>query len=465
MKMPPTAVPLGEFLSVWLRVAALSFGGPAGQIAVMHRILVDEKKWVDEQRFLHALNYCMLLPGPEAQQLATYIGWLMRGMRGGLIAGGLFVLPGFLSILALSVIYALYQETTAVQAVFFGLQAAILAVVAEAVVRIGRRVLKNSTMVALAAAAFVAVFFCRVPFPYVVLTAGLLGLLGGKLWPDQFYVLRGHGSSNAASGEHVIDYNAPHTRPNLWRAATILLIFLSLWVGPLLLMQQRLGRDHVYVQEGWFFSKVSLVTFGGAYAVLPYVAQEAEKTYGWVTPEETMVGLGMAETTPGPLIQVVQFVGFLGGYKSELNQDPQNTGAALQAGVIGSLVVNWVTYLPCFLWIFLGAPYIELLRGQKEFSCALSAITAAVVGVVLNLAVWFTLKAICGPLTDLAWGPFVLHVPVWAISEGAAIQFSWATLLLAIAAAIALFRYRRGVIEVLLASVAIGCVIYAAGAR
>jgi chromate transporter len=453
-----------EFLSVWLRVAALSFGGPAGQIAVMHRILVDEKKWVDEQRFLHALNYCMLLPGPEAQQLATYIGWLMRGMPGGLIAGGLFVLPGFLSILVLSVIYALYHETASVQAILFGLTAAILAVVAEAVVRIGRRVLKNHAMLAIAVAAFIAVFFCRVPFPYVVVAAGLIGLIGGKLRPDLFYVLKGHGSAAEKPSEHVIDYNAPHTRPNAVRAIIILLVFLSLWIAPLVLMQQRLGRDHVFVQEGWFFSKVSMVTFGGAYAVLPYVAQEAEQTYGWVTAEEMMAGLGMAETTPGPLIQIVQFVGFLGAYKSEFAQH-QQVGPALQAGLIGSLIVNWVTYLPCFLWIFLGAPYIERLRGQKEFSCALSALTAAVVGVVLNLAVWFSLKAIFGPLADLTWGPFILQVPAWAVRDSIPVQFSWATLLLAIASAVALFKYRRGVIEVLLVAVAIGVLLYALGAR
>jgi chromate transporter len=462
--MPRVTVSFGEFLAVWLRVAALSFGGPAGQIAVMHRIIVDEKKWVDEQRFLHALNYCMLLPGPEAQQLATYIGWLMRGMPGGLIAGGLFVLPGFLSILALSIVYAVYHDTPVVQAIFFGLQAAILAVVVEAVVRIGHRVLKNRVMVAIAAAAFVAVFFFRVPFPYLVLAAGLIGLIGGQVRPDLFHVIKGHGSSPAESGEHVIDYNAPHTRPNTWRAATILVVFLSLWIGPLVAMQERLGRDHVYVQEGWFFSKVSLVTFGGAYAVLPYVAEEAEKTYSWVTPEEMMAGLGMAETTPGPLIQVVQFVGFLGGYKSEFREHNQ-LWPALRAGLIGSLIVNWVTYLPCFLWIFLGAPYIERLRGQKEFSCALSAITAAVVGVVLNLAVWFSLKAVFGPLTDVQYGPLVLHAPTGLVDPSVPVHFSWATLLMAIISAIALFRYKRGVIEVLLAAVAVGALFYACGAR
>ena len=463
--MPRPTVSFTEFLSAWLRVAALSFGGPAGQIAVMHRIIVDEKKWVDEPSFLHALNYCMLLPGPEAQQLATYIGWLMRGMPGGFIAGGLFVLPGFISILVLSVIYSLFHELPLVQAIFFGLQAAILAVVAEAVLRIGRRVLKNQAMVALAAVAFVAVFFGRVPFPYIVIGAALIGLIGGWWRPDLFYVLKGHGGPEAATpGEHVIDYNAPHTQPNFWRACTILVVFLSFWLGPLIVLEQRLSRDHVYVQEGWFFSKVSLVTFGGAYAVLPYVADQAERTYHWVTPEEMMTGLGMAETTPGPLIQVVQFVGFRGAYKTDFKEHG-DVASALQAGVIGSLIVNWVTYLPCFLWIFLGAPYIERLRGQKSFSCALSAITAAVVGVVLNLAVWFTMKALFGRLVDVNFGSLRMHVPGWLVEPDLSVQFSWATLLLALGSAVALFRFKRGVVEVLLVSTGVGALLYALGAR
>jgi chromate transporter len=458
-------VSLAEFLSVWLRVAALSFGGPAGQIAVMHRIVVDEKKWIDERRFLHALNYCMLLPGPEAQQLATYIGWLMRGMTGGLIAGGLFVLPGFLSILALSVIYALYRETPFVQAIFFGLQAAILAVVVEAVLRIGRRVLKNYAMVAIAATAFVAVFFFRLPFPLLVIGAGILGAIGGRLRPDLFYVLKEHGGDKTQDTDHLIDYDAAHTQPNAMRAAAIILLASALWFGPLLLMQQHLGREHVYAQEGWFFSKVSLVTFGGAYAVLPYVADQAEKTYGWVTPEEMMAGLGMAETTPGPLIQVVQFVGFLGAFKSSSAADHDVAGA-LQAGLIGSLIVNWVTYLPCFLWIFLGAPYIERLRGHRSLNCALSAITAAVVGVVLNLAVWFSLKALFGPLNDVAtYRPLILHTPRWLIDPQYPVQFSWTTLLLALASAMGLFYFKRTVIEVLLGAILIGAGLWALGAR
>jgi chromate transporter len=457
-----TEVSWSEFLAVWLRVAALSFGGPAGQIAVMHRILVDEKQWVDERRFLHALNYCMLLPGPEAQQLAIYIGWLMRGMLGGLLAGLLFVLPGFLSILALSVVYALYQETPLVQAIFFGLQAAILAVVVEAVVRIGRRVLKNRVMVAIAVAAFMAVFFLRIPFPYLLLVVGLLGLVGGRIRPDLFHVLRGHAGASEpgdAAAPRVIHYDAPHTRPNVLRAATIFFVFITLWITPLVAMQLRLGEKHVFTQQGWFFSKVSLVTFGGAYAVLPYVARQSEETYGWVDGKEMMAGLGMAETTPGPLIQVVQFVGFLGAYKQHGDLHP------VVAGLIGSLIVNWVTYLPCFLWIFLGAPYIERLRGNLLLSSALSAITAAVVGVVLNLAVWFTLKALFHSLVTYQYGPLHVYWPEAFTSGGTPLDFSWGTLVLAIAAAVALFRYKRGILEVLAVSVLIGAILYGLGVR
>jgi chromate transporter len=455
----PSTVSWTEFLWVWIRVAALSFGGPAGQIAVMHRIVVDEKKWVDEQRFLHALNYCMMLPGPEAQQLATYIGWLMRGIGGGLIAGLLFILPGFVSILVLSIVYALYQEVPAVQAVFFGLQAAILAVVAEAVVRIGRRVLKNPAMIALASVAFVAVFFLRLPFPYILLGAGLIGFVGGRLRPDLFLVIRGHGDQAVPEGEHVIDYHAPHTQPSTLRAGVILLVFLLLWLTPLVAMHRLLGREHVFTQQGWFFSKVSLVTFGGAYAVLPYVARQADESYGWVDEKDMMAGIGMAETTPGPLIQVVQFVGFLGAYRQSGPLSP------LAAGLIGTVVVNHVTFLPCFLWIFLGAPYVERLRGKKLLSAALSAITAAVVGVVLNLAIWFSLRALFGKLTTLEFGPLHVYWPESAIDPTIPFFFSWATLVLGLASAVALFRYKRSALEVLLASIVLGAGLYLLGAR
>lgn len=384
---PREPVSFNEAFWTWVRVALLSFGGPAGQIAVMHRILVEQKRWISENRFLHALNFCMLLPGPEAQQLAIYIGWMLHRVVGGLVAGILFVLPGFLSILVLSFIYATYQEVDVVEGLFFGLQAAVVAVVIEAVLRIGKRALKNGVMVGMATAAFVAIFFLKVPFPLIVLSAGIIGFVGGKLWEETFYVIRPtSGPEDERRGATILtDDIMVGGRPSLSRAIRVGSVFLALWLGPLLMLVLVLGTGHVFVTQGVFFSQVSVVTFGGAYAVLAYISQRAVETYGWLEPGEMLDGLGMAETTPGPLIQVVQFVGFMGAYRNPGDLDP------VLAGVIGSIVVTWVTFVPCFLWIFVGAPYIEYLRGNRPLSTALSGITAAVVGVVLNLAIWFFL--------------------------------------------------------------------------
>jgi chromate transporter len=366
--LPGPSVTFRQALGVWVRVAVQSFGGPAGQIAVMHRIIVDEKRWLSEERFLHALNYCMLLPGPEAQQLAIYVGWLLHGYRGGLAAGILFVLPGFLSILGLSVMYAVFQGVTVVTALFFGLQAAVLAVVIEAVLRIGRRVLKNGAMVGIAAAAFVGIFFLEIPFPLIIAGAALLGLSGHRIRPDLFEVIQGRraagnagpGAAEAAAESALADINHHHGRPSVVRAAQILGAGLALWFLPVVVIAAVLGSGHVLVVEGVFFSKAAVVTFGGAYSVLAYVAQEAVERYGWLQPGEMLDGLGMAETTPGPLIQVVQFVGFLGAYRNPGPFDP------LTAGLLGSILVTWVTFVPCFIWIFLGAPYIERLRGNRR---------------------------------------------------------------------------------------------------
>lgn len=324
-----------EAVRVWVRVAIFSFGGPAGQISVMHRILVEEKRWVSENRFLHALNYAMLLPGPEAQQLATYLGWLLHRTPGGLVAGTLFILPGFVSILTLSILYAVYQDVTFVQAIFYGLKPAVMAVVVEAVVRIGKRALKTPAMIALAAAAFVAIFFFNVPFPLIIVVAGLTGYVGGRLWPAQFNVIKGH----AVSGDTAVmtDDAAAHTRPTWRRAVTVLSICLVLWLTPLLVLWLWAGPGHVLTQIGLFFSKAAVVTFGGAYAVLAYIAQEAVVTFGWLQPGEMLDGLGMAETTPGPLIQVVQFVGFMGAYRNPAPFSP------LMAGVMGAILTTWVT--------------------------------------------------------------------------------------------------------------------------
>jgi chromate transporter len=445
-------IPFRDAVRVWVKVAANSFGGPAGQIAVMHRVLVEEKRWISEGRFLHALNYCMLLPGPEAQQLAIYIGWLLHRTLGGIVAGTLFVLPGFFSILALSVLYASYQDTHLVQALFYGLKPAVMAVVVEAVVRIGRRSLKNGVMIGLAAAAFVAIFFLDVPFPWIVLSAALLGLLGGRLMPRVFPapghpVAGGEPESPSREGVPVADTLAAHVLPSLARSVKVILVCGVLWMTPLLALLALRGREDVLVQEGIFFSKTAMVTFGGAYAVLAYIGQQAVETYGWLTPEEMLDGLGMAETTPGPLIQVVQFVGFLGAYRNPGGLDP------MLAGVLGSIVTTWVTYVPCFLWIFLGAPYIESLRRRRALGTALAAITAAVVGVILNLAAWFSLHTLFARVEELRrWG-VRLYVPDWTTLDPGAV-------LIAAAAFLALFRFKIGMIPTLAGSAILGLVYY-----
>jgi chromate transporter len=443
-------ISFGEAFRVWVRVALLSFGGPAGQIAVMHRILVEEKRWIDENRFLHALNYCMFLPGPEAQQLAIYIGWLLHKTLGGLTAGILFVLPGFVSILALSILYAGYQELSVVQALFFGLAPAVLAVVVQAVFKIGSRALKNRVMVGLAASAFIAIFFFQVPFPLIIIAAGLIGYVGGHVWPDIFYVIRGHGEVGSDGADAHVDYQGEiHTRPTLGRAVRITVFCLTIWLAPLIALFATLGADNVFTQLGIFFSKAAVVTFGGAYAVLAYIAQQAVNVYGWLEPGEMLTGLGMAETTPGPLIQVVQFVGYMGAYRDAGMLDP------LWAGVLASVLVTWVTFVPCFLYIFLGAPYIEALRGNKALSTTLSGITAAVVGVVLNLAVWFALHTVFVSVSEQTVLGARLLIPAWQTLQ----PFS---LLIAIGAMIALMRLKIGMIPTLLVSTGVGMVYYLA---
>ncbi len=443
-------VPFREALKVWVQVALQSFGGPAGQIAVMHRILVEEKRWVSESRFLHALNYCMLLPGPEAQQLATYIGWLLNRTPGGLAAGILFVVPGALSILALSILYAGYQDTMFVSALFFGLKPAVMAVVVEAVVRIGRRALKNGLLVGIAALAFIAIFFFGVPFPAIVVGAGLLGWLGGRFLPDRFAAAAPHGPAGAsaaamADDELLADSQVHRIRPSLGRSVKVAAVCLTLWFAPLVALYAWLGGDHAILKEAVFFSKAAVVTFGGAYAVLAYVGQQAVETYGWLAPGEMLDGLGMAETTPGPLIMVVQFVGFLGAYRHPGGLDP------LLAGILGSAVTTWVTFVPCFLWIFLGAPYIEVLRGKRGLSAALTGITAAVVGVILNLAVWFSLHTLFGEVEEVRRAGLRLLVPVWSTLDPAA-------LVIAVFAFLALFWWKLGMLKTLAASALAGLV-------
>lgn len=444
-------ISFGEAFRVWLRVASLSFGGPAGQIAVMHRILVEEKNWISEGRFLHALNYCMLLPGPEAQQLATYVGWLMHRTAGGLMAGGLFILPGIIAIMGLSYIYAAYGNVSFVEALFFGLKAAVLAIVVEAVVRVGRRALKNRIMIALAAAAFVAIFFFAVPFPIIIIAAGVIGYIGAKAGRPEFApAAHGHGGSGAAIDSMLGEAVPEHIRPNTGRAIRVGAVWLALWLLPVVALLAAFGEANVFSQIALFFSKMALVTFGGAYAVLAYVAQQAVEHYHWLKPHEMLDGLGMAETTPGPLIMVLQFVGFMAAYR-----DPSGLSPML-AATLGGLLATWVTFTPCFLWIFVGAPYIERLRGNTGLAGALSAITAAVVGVILNLSIWFALHTLFRETVPVHAFPLNFDMPVLRSVDIPA-------LLLSIAAATAIFRFKLGMLTVLAGSCAAGLALRTVG--
>jgi chromate transporter len=444
---PAHGIPFGEAVRVWAKVAALSFGGPAGQIAVMHRILVEEKRWIGEGRFLHALNYCMLLPGPEAQQLTVYIGWLLHRTLGGLVAGTLFVLPGFVAIMALSWLYAGLGDVPLVEALFFGLKAAVLAIVLEAVVRIGRRALRNQVMVALAAAAFVAIFFFDVPFPLIILTAGLIGLLGGRAGLPAFRAGGGHqtvGDATVSDAASALGEATPaHARPDLAWSLKVAAVCLLLWLGPVLVLLVALGSDDVFTRVAVFFSKMAVVTFGGAYAVLAYVAQQAVETYGWLAPGEMLDGLGLAETTPGPLIMVLQFVGFMGAFRDPGALHP------MVAGTLGGLLTTWVTFVPCFLWIFLGAPFVEALRGNRALGGALAAITAAVVGVILNLAIWFALHVLFAEVEEVRALAMSIDVPAPA-------SLNVPSLVLTLGALVAIFRFGIGMIPVLAACAALG---------
>src|SRR6516225_6428302 len=453
---PGHRVSLGEAFRVWARVALLSFGGPTAQIAVMHRILVDEKHWVSESRFLYALNYCMLLPGPEAKQLAVYIGWLMNRTIGGIMAGSLFVVPGIISIMALSYVYAIYGTVPVVVALFFGLKAAVLAIVIEAVVRIGKRALKNNAMRLLAAAAFVGIFFLAIPFPIIIVAAALIGFVGTASGAEVFKSDGdgGHGKGKAQDSEDkslLGDELPEHARPSVERALSVYAIWLALWLVPVIALLFTLGVDNVFSQIATFFSKMAVVTFGGAYAVLAYVAQGAVEQYGWLKPGEMLDGLGMAETTPGPLIMVLQFVGFMAAYRNPGNLPP------LLAATMGGLLATWVTFIPCFLWIFLGAPFVEVLRGNKALNGAMSAITAAVVGVVLNLAIWFAIHSLFRATIPIRAFPLSFDAPNFASVDPCALALS-------VAAAIAIFRFKVGMIPTLAACCAAGVVLHLAGA-
>lgn len=430
---PVARAPIGLFEAFlfWLKLGFISFGGPAGQIAIMHQELVERRRWISERRFLHALNYCMLLPGPEAQQLATYIGWLMHRSWGGVIAGALFVLPSLFILIGLSWVYIVFGEVPVVVGIFYGIKPAVTAIVVHAAHRIGSRALKNGWLWAVAAASFVAIFALNVPFPLIVLAAGAIGYIGGRLLPGSFVIGGGHAARTASFGAALIDDDTPTPEHARFRWAHLLrlaLIGAALWLLPMGLLTASFGWNGTLTQMGWFFTKAALLTFGGAYAVLPYVYQGAVGHYGWLSPTQMIDGLALGETTPGPLIMVVAFVGFIGGYVHPM------FGAQYPflAGAIAASLVTWFTFLPSFLFILAGGPLVESTHNELKFTAPLTGITAAVVGVILNLALFFG-----------------YHV-LWP--QGFEGTFQWPSAMIALAAAVALFRFKRGVIQVL-----VGC--------
>ncbi|WP_312856327.1 chromate efflux transporter [Nocardioides pelophilus] len=398
-------MPLGEATRAWFAISLQTFGGPAGQIAVMQHKLVDEKRWIGQRRFLHALNYCTLLPGPEAQQLAIYTGWLLNGTRGGLIAGGLFVLPGALALLVLSAVYVRFGSTGVVSALFAGVAPAVIAIVLQAVQRIGKRALDHAALVAIAVGAFAALTLFSVPFPVVVLAAGLIGWALGRAFPG-FASRASHGDTDDGPPPLISDDALHHELPSKRRSFGILLVGVLLWFAPVAVFATFVSSTDVFVDQGLFFSGAAVVTFGGAYAVLAYVAQQAVYVYGWLAPGEMIRGLALAETTPGPLIMVVQFVAFVGAYRSPGSFDPW------VAAVLASLLVTWVTFVPCFLFVLLGAPYVERLRHNRSITAALTGVTAAVVGVIANLAVFFALHTLFDDNREVGAGPLNVDLPV-----------------------------------------------------
>jgi len=443
---PPSPVPFWEAFRFWLKLGFISFGGPAGQISMMHQELVEKRRWLSEGRFLHALNYCMVLPGPEAQQLATYIGWLMHRTWGGIVAGVLFVLPSLFILIVLSWIYIAYGNTTLVAGLFFGIKPAVTAIVLQAAWRIGSRTLKNMLLWAIAAAAFIAIFAFGMPFPAIVAAAALIGYVGGNLRPDLFKSHGQHGKSAKFEGTALIGDDTPTPEHALFRwsrLVTVAVIGALLWAVPMGLLTATLGWHHTLTQMGWFFTKAALLTFGGAYAVLPYVYQGAVTHFGWLTPTQMIDGLALGETTPGPLIMVVAFVGFVGGYQSTQLQAMFGPDGLFLAGVLAASLVTWFTFLPSFLFILLGGPLVETTHGNLKFTAPLTAITAAVVGVILNLALFFA-----------------YHV-LWP--QGFAGSFEPVSAVIVLLAGLALFRYQQSVIRVIAASGALGLMLKAGG--
>jgi chromate transporter len=438
----PTAAPSVSFIQAfwfWLKLGFISFGGPAGQISIMHQELVERRRWISEKRFLHALNYCMLLPGPEAQQLAIYIGWLLHRTWGGVIAGVLFVLPSLFILIGLSWLYIAFGDVPVVAGLFYGIKPAVTAIVLQAAHRIGSRALKNNWLWGIAGASFVAIFALQLPFPLIVLGAAVLGYLGGRYLPQSFSTGGGHAAAKQSFGPALIDDDTPspeHARFSWVRLALLLTVGAVLWSVPMIMLTVLFGWQGTLTQMGWFFTKAALLTFGGAYAVLPYVYQGAVGHYGWLTPTQMIDGLALGETTPGPLIMVVAFVGFIGGYLQPMFGPEQ----AFLAGAVAASLVTWFTFLPSFLFILAGGPLVESTHNELKFTAPLTAITAAVVGVIVNLALFFA-----------------YHV-LWP--TGFAGHFDWPSALIALAAMVALLRFKRGVIEVLLGSGLVGLAVH-----
>ncbi|HEY7667500.1 MAG TPA: chromate efflux transporter [Actinomycetota bacterium] len=435
-----------EAARFWIKLGFVNFGGPAGQIAIMHEELVERRRWISNGRFLHALNFCMLLPGPEAQQLAVYIGWLLHRMRGGLLAGIAFIAPASLLMLVLSWVYVTHGEVTWVAGILAGLAPAVIGIVASATIRIAQKALANALMLGVAIAAFVGIFLLHVPFPVIVLTALLIGYVGGARWPHLFTV--GVGEELERNEEVAIrDDAAPsHARPSHARSLVVLVVGLAIWLVPIALVAAWRGPDDTITEMGWFFSKAALVTFGGAYAVLAYVNVAAVSTYGWLLPGQMVVGLGLAETTPGPLIMVVEFVGFVGAYRQPGDLDP------LVAGILGAAVVLWATFAPCFLWIFLGAPYVERLRGNRRLASALETVTAAVVGVIANLAVTFAISTLFDEVRTVTVFGGSIPWPVWSSVDPFAVA-------VAAVSFVGLWRFRWKVVPVVLVSALAGLIV------
>ncbi|WP_133130504.1 chromate efflux transporter [Legionella yabuuchiae] len=424
-----------EAFFVFLQIAAYSFGGPANQIAVMHRLVVEEKQWINEKKFLNALNYCMLLPGPEAHQLIIYIGWLLHDVRGGVVAGVLFVLPGFLSILILSILYVNYQSTDLVHILFYGIKPAVIAIVLSALLRISQKSLTSKGHHIIALLAFIALFFLNIPFPIIILSAALIG-----------YLLNRYDLAFGVDNDKSLDQDVQAISFSPVQLIKTCSIWLTIWFLPVFLIIFITGIHHVFTQEALLFSKTAILSFGGAYAVLSYIAQQAVQTYGWLKPVEMLDGLGMAETTPGPLIQVVQFVGFLAAYRYAGGMNP------LLAGILGSIITTWVTFTPSFLWIFSGAPYIEQLRNIQALHGILTAITAAIVGVILNLSLWFAINTLFGKVDKIQIFILDTYQPIWS-------TFDYGSAFIMLIALILAFRYKAGIVLILLTGIILGSIV------